>query len=222
MNNDIMGTMTEREPAPRLTRAEAKAETRRRLLEAAEAVFQREGYHRASLDRIAAEAGFTTGAVYSTFDSKADVMMALVADRAERRRTVWAEVLAGTATSEDFVAEVSRRAAQEAAAERDQWAVIIEFMTVIARDDQLRARYAEIHEESLSALADAIRTWMQREEEHLAMSPERLAIVVNALARGLGVEALVAPDAVPEDLVVEAQLTMLRGALTEKDTGAGG
>ena len=48
-------------------------------------MFRREGYHRASLDRIAAEAGFTTGAVYSTFDSKADVMLALLAARAERQ-----------------------------------------------------------------------------------------------------------------------------------------
>lgn len=196
----------------RLTRAEAKAETRRRLLEAAEAAFRRDGYHGASLERIAAEAGFTTGAIYSTFESKAGVMLALVAAMAERRRAVWAEVLSTTKTVEDFVAEVSRQAAQEGAVERDWWAVVIEFMTVVARDEQLRAHYAEIHEESLSTLADAIGTWMEREGKRLEISPERLAIVVNALGRGLGVEGLVAPDTVPEDLIVEAQLTLLRGA----------
>ncbi len=109
MNNVIMGSLVKGKAVPRLTRAEAKAETRRRLLEAAEAVFRRDGYHGASLDRIAAEAGFTTGAIYSTFESKAGVMMALVAARAERRRTVWTEALAATASAEDFVAEVSRR-----------------------------------------------------------------------------------------------------------------
>ncbi len=182
------------------------------MLEAAEAAFRRDGYHGASLERIAAEAGFTTGAIYSTFESKAGVMMALVAERAERRRAVWSEVFAATATAEDFVAEVSRQAAREGAAERDWWAAVIEFMTVIARDGELRARYAEIHEESLSALAASIGTWMQRLGEGMTISPERLAIVVNALGRGLGVEALVAPDAVSEDLIVEAQLTLLRGA----------
>jgi AcrR family transcriptional regulator len=207
MNSMIKGTAK-----PRLTRVEAKAETRRRVLEAAEAAFRRDGYHGASLERIAAEAGFTTGAVYSTFESKASVMMALVATMAERRRAVWAEALAATATVEDFVAEVSHQAAREGAAERDWWAVIIEFMTVVARDERLRARYAEIHEVSLLALADSIRTWMQRAGGHWEISPERLAIVVTALGRGLGVESLVAPDAVPEDLIVEAQLTLLRGA----------
>ncbi len=214
MNSPVAG-----KPPPRLTRAEAKAETRRRLLEAAEAVFQRDGYHGASLERIAAEAGHTTGAIYSTFDSKADVMMALVAARAERRRAVWKEAFAATASAEDFVTEVSRQAAREGAAERDWWAVVIEFMTVIARDEQLRADYAEIHDASIAVLADSIRTWMQREGESLQMSPERLAIVVNALGRGLGVEALVAPDAVPEDLIVEAQLAMLHGVQTRKAWG---
>lgn len=207
-----MSSLVKGKPAPRLTRAEAKAETRRRVLEAAEAAFRRDGYHGASLERIAAEAGFTTGAIYSTFDSKAGVMMALVAARAKRRRAAWAEVLAAAASAEDFVEEVSRQTAREGAAERDWWGVVTEFMTVIARDEQLRADYAEIHEASLSALADAIRTWMQNAGGSWGISPERLAIAVNSLGRGLGVEALVAPAEVPEDLVVEAALTLLRGA----------
>ncbi len=73
-------------PAPRLTRAESKAQTRSRILAAATAVFEREGYHGASLERIAAEAGFTKGAVYSTFDSKADVMLALIGELTSRRQ----------------------------------------------------------------------------------------------------------------------------------------
>lgn len=217
-----MDSQVKGETVPRLTRAEAKAETRLRVLEAAEAAFRRDGYHRASLERIAAEAGFTTGAIYSTFDSKAGVMLTLVAAQAERRRADWTEVLTATATVEAFVEEVSRRTAREGAAERDWWAAVIEFMTVVARDEQLRVHYAEIHEASLSTLAVSIRTWMQRAGGHWGISPERLAIVVNALSRGLGVEALVAPSAVPEDLIVEAQLTLLRGAQAGRKPEVGG
>ncbi len=182
------------------------------MLEAAAAAFRRYGYHGASLERIAAEAGYTTGAIYSTFESKAGVMMALAAARAERRRAEWTEVLAAAATVEAFVEEISRRTAREGAAERDWWAAVIEFMTVVARDEELRARYAEIHEVSLAALADSIRTWMESLGGRWQISPERLAIAVTALGRGLGVEGLVAPSAVSEDLIVEAQLTLLRGA----------
>jgi AcrR family transcriptional regulator len=177
---------------PRLSRAEAKAETRRRLLEAAEAVFRREGYHRASLDRIAAEAGFTTGAVYSTFDSKADVMLALLAARDERRRVAWTEVLDNASNVEDFVAEVARRYAREIAAERDWLVVANEFMIVIGRDEELRTRYTALHETGLAALTASISTWVQRLGESLTIAPRRLATVVAALNRGLVLEGLVA------------------------------
>lgn len=216
-----MGSLVKGKAVPRLTRAEAKAETRRRLLEAAEAVVRREGYHRASLDRIAAEAGFTTGAVYSTFDSKADVMLALLAARAERRRAVWTEVLDSTSTVEDFVIEVARRVAHEVAAERDWLAVASEFMIVIGRDEELRARYADMHEESLAALTASIRTWMKRHGERLTIAPRRLATAVTALNRGLVLEGLVAPAEVPEELIVEANLTLLRGARTGMEGEAG-
>jgi AcrR family transcriptional regulator len=207
MNSTVKG-----KPVPRLTRAEAKAETRRRLLEAAEAVFRREGYHRASLDRIAAEAGFTTGAVYSTFDSKADVMLSLLAARAERRRAVWTEVLDSASTVEDFVTEVARRNAHEVTAERDWLVVASEFAIVIGRDEELQARHAALHEAGLAALTASIRTWAQRDGKPLTIEPRRLATVVTALHRGLVLEGLVAPAEVPEELIVEANLILLRGA----------
>jgi AcrR family transcriptional regulator len=184
-------------------------------------VFQREGYHRASLDRIAAEAGFTTGAVYSAFDSKAEVMLALLSARAERRRAVWTEVLDSASTVEDFVAEVARRYAREVVAERDWLAVVSEFMIVIGRDEDLRARYADQHQASLVALTASIDTWMERHGEQLTIAPRRLAAAVTALNRGLVLEGLVAPDEVPEELIVEANLTLLRGARAGRE-GEGG
>jgi AcrR family transcriptional regulator len=208
--------------ASRLTRAEAKAETRRRVLEAAEAAFRRDGYHGASLERMAAEAGFTTGAVYSTFDSKAGVMLALLAARDERRREDWAEVLDSASTLEDFVADVARRYAREVAAERDWLVVANEFMIVIGRDEELRTRYAALHETGLAALTASIRTWTQRLGEPLTIAPRRLATVVAALNRGLVLEGLVAPAEVPEELIVEAHLTLLRGARGGREGEVGG
>lgn len=175
-------------------------------------MFRREGYHRASLDRIAAEAGFTTGAVYSSFDSKADVMLALLAARAERRRGDLTEVLAEAPTAEDFVAELARRSAGPVGTERDWLVVVNEFLIVIGRDQELRARYAEQHEVSLAALTSSIRTWMQRTGEQSQIEPRRYATVVAALNRGLVLEGLVAPEEVPEELIVEANLILLRGA----------
>lgn len=61
----------------RLTRDQSRARTRERLLAAAAAVFTREGYAGASIDRIAEEAGYSKGAMYSNFASKDDLFYAM-------------------------------------------------------------------------------------------------------------------------------------------------
>jgi AcrR family transcriptional regulator len=56
-------------------------ETQARLLDAAEALFVREGYAAAQLDEIAATAGRSKGAVYTHFKSKEDLFLALFEHR---------------------------------------------------------------------------------------------------------------------------------------------
>src|ERR1700754_5282950 len=64
---------------PRLTREQSQAATREKLLAAARVNFARDGYSATSIDRIADEAGFSKGAVYSNFRSKEDLFLAVLA-----------------------------------------------------------------------------------------------------------------------------------------------
>ena len=48
-------------------------------------MFVRRGFHGASLDEIAEEAGYTKGAVYSNFAGKDDLYLALLEAHYERR-----------------------------------------------------------------------------------------------------------------------------------------
>jgi AcrR family transcriptional regulator len=205
----------------RLSRAESKAKTRARILEAAKAVFEREGYHGASLERIAATAGFTKGAVYSTFDSKADVMLALLEGRAEWMQADLTEILAAAPTAEEFVAAIARHNAARVAVERDWLAASNEFVIVAGRDEKLRPRYAELHELALSAVADSIRSWTLGSGERLAISPRRAAAAVIALHKGLVLEGMISPAGLSEELFVETQLALLRGVFAsgERETG---
>src|SRR5688572_1628010 len=68
-------------PRLRLSRAETKENTHRLLLEAAQDVFMRFGYQGATLDVIAAAAGFTKGAVYAHFRSKHALFLELLGAR---------------------------------------------------------------------------------------------------------------------------------------------
>src|SRR5689334_23549773 len=70
---------------PRLTRDERKLQTRADLLLTARRLFEERGFHGASLDDIADEAGYTKGAVYSNFASKDELFLAVLGDHIERR-----------------------------------------------------------------------------------------------------------------------------------------
>ncbi len=72
----------------RLTRAESQERTRVLIVEAATRLFAREGFGATSLEQIAEEAGFTRGAVYSNFDGKTAIGIAVIDEmyaREERR-----------------------------------------------------------------------------------------------------------------------------------------
>src|SRR5499426_3908325 len=87
-----------------LTPDRRRAMTRRHLLDAAAIVFARNGFHGATLDEVAATAGFTKGAVYSNFKSKDDLFLALLEDRTDRQLAVVSDVLAagGHEVAEQF------------------------------------------------------------------------------------------------------------------------
>lgn len=69
-------------PSP-LPRREQQRRTRDAVIREARFAFAREGYHAANLAAIARAAGFSKGAVYSNFSSKAELFLAVVDENLE-------------------------------------------------------------------------------------------------------------------------------------------
>lgn len=202
------------------TRAEAKADNRRKVLAAAEAVFRREGFHGASLDQVAREAGFTKGAVYSQFDSKADLFFALLEGRSHERVATVRRITdehGADADPRTLVRAQAQAFAASVSGEPDWWAVVIEFMSVVARNDELRARYATHHERLRSAIAADAERWAAARGAAPALDPRAIATAIIGATNGLTLERLIAPDEVPEELYVETQLAFLDRALPSRD-----
>src|SRR6187200_1351795 len=74
--------------AVRLSREQQTAATREDLLAAARRVFADRGYHAASLDEVAREAGYTKGAVYSAFGAKGRLFLAVYEREMEQRWSI--------------------------------------------------------------------------------------------------------------------------------------
>lgn len=104
----------------RLTREEARSQTRRSILDAARTLFTEHGYRGASLDDIAETAGYSKGAVYSNWPSKEALFLELL-DQTRSDGTEGLDTTAGgwaLATLEFFVEAVRNPEMRGALADR--------------------------------------------------------------------------------------------------------
>lgn len=79
----------------------SKIRTRRKVLDAARALFTERGYEAATIRDIARYAGMSTGAVFANFQDKADLFEAILTEDAERV----AELMREAAAAEGSVSE---------------------------------------------------------------------------------------------------------------------
>jgi AcrR family transcriptional regulator len=203
----------------RLTRAEAKARTREQLLDAAAQVFARKGYSGASVEEIAEAAGYSTGALYSNFDSKQELFIELMSERRSRRIARRAAELAeildrDTAEGHDLLAalmqsleKISGRSAEAAVLQAEFWLYAV-------RNPEVMQLLSGTTDERISALAPVVTRVMQRYGVSPEISAETLTRITLALYQGLARQRRVHPDAVPADLITQALHWLLAGMRT--------
>lgn len=180
---------------PRLTRSERTEQTRAELVEAARLVFLRSGFHGASLEDISLEAGYTTGAVYSRFGGKDALFLAVLDDHIERRVRRYMEA-ANAAPDFEAAGREMLRAAVAAGREEPGWTpLLMEFWTHAARREELRRAVLERHERQLDTVAELYEAIGAREGMVFRRPAREVLRVTTALARGLGLERQLAPDA---------------------------
>src|SRR3954452_3630574 len=142
-------------------RALKQQRTRARLLEAAATVFARRGYHVATLEQVAAEAGFTKGAGYSNFDNKEALFLALVDEEIAKRVREIGAVVEAAGSGGDIEAEAERQF-QRFVREEPHWPFLFyEFFAYGARRPDLRGEFIKRRRAVHRVIADGIRTQAQ-------------------------------------------------------------
>jgi AcrR family transcriptional regulator len=193
--------MTEMESSARLTREQSRANTRERLLAAARSAFARSGFHGASVDEIASQAGFSTGALYSNFEGKEDLFLVLM----EREIAEHARELVEAVGARDSVAERAAGGARTWMSmidrEPELLLLFMEFWAYGVRDPNVRpkvaARFAQVRQTLTQLIADGVRDF----DLELAIPAEQLAVAIDALADGIARQKLADPEAVPDELM---------------------
>src|SRR5215475_11195771 len=123
-------------PAPptRLTRSAQNERNRTAILGAARHVFLNAGYHGATVDAVAREAGMTIGAIYSRFAGKADLFLALLEERIAERAEEFAAVAKRASGSQ--ARQFARRWTAVMRADLEWSLLVIEFRVHAARDSE--------------------------------------------------------------------------------------
>jgi AcrR family transcriptional regulator len=206
-----------RDSGPRLDRRTRSAraqgrEARDELLAAALRVFARRGYREAGVDEIAAEAGYSKGALYWHFAGKEDLLLTLLEERIDAPMRDKVALLASAPPERDMSVEAAREFARQLEGERDAMLLEREYWSLAIRDPELRARYAERQKE----LRDALAMGLGARARHLGtpgvpMPAEDVARIVMSIINGLAVDELIEPGSVRPELVGEALAVVYAG-----------
>jgi AcrR family transcriptional regulator len=201
---------------PRLTRAERQQQTRAELLAAAHRVFLRDGFHGASLTEIAEEAGYTFGAVYSNFQNKDDLFLAVMDAESQRRIPLHVDMLLDAASLEEGLRASAREYAQYAQQHPNWTAVYVEFWTHAARRPELRRQVAERHERLLDTVTELLEEFAGRWGSEFTIPVREVVRGYYALSRGMGLERLLDPQAMPLAQFEEMFLAYAMGLIRDK------
>jgi len=188
-------------PRPRLTRKQKQAHTRTCLMESAARIFARRGLDQASIDEVAADAGYTKGAFYANFKSKEELFLAMLDERFAERLEELDQVLASEGTVEEQAREAGASFMRHVSADPEWQRLFLEFAAYAARNEDFRqelvTRYRALRKRMAEAFHDHARA------QGIDSSPERkedMALMLFAMANGVALEKLLEPDVVPDDL----------------------
>lgn len=196
----------------RLTRAESKAANRRALIEAAREIVGRDG-SKAKLEDIAELAGLTTGAIYSLFGGKNDLMVAMVDDYTGPLDLAQVEA---AGSLQEVVAEIARGFLRISSDSQAAGMLLFEtrVLDLVLDDPDLLARLTA----SIRSTEVALAALFSGREYGGAVVTEpqalRLARALKALLAGLGQGVVLgAHDASEEFFVRSAQALIAPGVL---------
>jgi AcrR family transcriptional regulator len=171
-------------------------ETREKLFEAAAGVFGEHGIGAATIEMIAAAAGLTRGAFYSNFDTKDELIVAMLEDHVERSLQHHRELLVQHSTPADFVAAL--RATERSRHDPLGRAPLlhIELILYVARAEKRRPELAKRLRARRKLVADIVVATTRRAP---VGDPAWAAAMLLALEDGFRLHRLIDPESTPAD-----------------------
>jgi AcrR family transcriptional regulator len=184
-------------------------------------VFASRGYREAGVDEIAAEAGYSKGALYWHFAGKEELLQTLLAERIDRPMRDMVALLESAPPERDMSVEAAGEFARQLDEQREALLLDREYWSLAIRDPELRARYADRQMKLRRGMANALEARARHlRAPDLSMPAEDVARIVMGILGGLTVDDLMEPGSVRPQLLAEA-LALIYAGLVARAQAAG-
>jgi AcrR family transcriptional regulator len=206
----MMNVNRRRRSPARLSRSEAKAQTRGELLAAGERVFAAEGFHGATVEDVAEQAGFTRGAFYANFRDKADLLLTLLEGQSRTRLTQLGAQLEADPDGYGLVA-LATWFEQTFAAASPLDIAVAEFTPLATRDPAHAQRLQQRFRDVRDYVTKIVEVECTRAGFDIPIPTEYFATMIIALVDGVGLLHRLDPEAAPVELLTEALVYLGEG-----------
>jgi TetR/AcrR family transcriptional regulator, transcriptional repressor of aconitase len=173
-------------PRKRLTREESRAQTRATLIAVGKEHFLRYGLGGAVAEKIAEDAGYSRGALYSNFDGKEELFLAVIREEQDRRMQVFHSMF-----KEEPLAKERLRKMRDAIADvvtDPDWIVLrAEFEAGALRNERIRQTFVEVHRKQVRDAGNLIRNLARSSEIHMSIKPNEFMMIILNLTHGLAI-----------------------------------
>jgi AcrR family transcriptional regulator len=172
-------------------------DTREKLFEAAARMFEEQGIGGASIEAIAAAAGFTRGAFYSNFKSKDELIIAMLEHHVEQSIGRIRDLLEKHKNLADFIEALKtmNRSQQDPLGRSPL--LHMEMILFVARAEKRRPELAKRLRARRKLVTDIIETTARNSGRTTIRDPEWAGALVLALEDGFRLHRLIDPETTP-------------------------
>ena len=184
--------------------------TREKLYEAAARVFEEQGIGGASIEAIAAAAGFSRGAFYSNFKSKDELIIAMLEDHVAQSIRRNLDLLAVHQNLADFIDALKTmdRTRQDPLGRSPL--LHMEMILYVARAEKRRPELAKRLRARRKLITDIVETTLKNSGRNGVLNPAWTSAIVLALEDGFRLHRLIDPETTPADSFLRAIMDLRR------------
>jgi AcrR family transcriptional regulator len=169
--------------------------TKNQLLESAQQIFAKNGFQGASVDMIAEHAGYSKGAVYSNFESKEALFLALLEERMSEEIGELRTLLSRSGSAEDIMQALEDK--YRSLEKQEIWCLLAtEFQLQAGRNPEFAAPFAALYRNQRRAIAELLKVLAEKMGAPVPIHLDAIATSLIALTHGIALQRAADPRAV--------------------------